>query len=346
MGFDIVDDNLLGLINHLVQFFRNYYSNFITAGQALGAVMAIFVVAGEAYKVMVKQKAFDVLAILRPVAIALVLSQWLFFADAIGAIPRLMEDYSHSVFQKEQLSVTNLREVRTRAAEDVKKRVQEAKASAQVAEKQLTDASIWEKFANWGPDMMDMIKDQIYSFGTVFQAEANQWLEEWIMKIGEFFWQIQVYLLFFIKETFAGILVLTGPITFGLSVLPVWKDAWSQWITRYISILLYGFIGYFVLTAAIQMVKYGVQMDIQILNTANSTSEAFAAYTKSSVVTALYHFVTLIVGGLSIKMVPEVATWIIPSSAGHAAKEFVSGAYHGIQSAAGKGVSLATGGKK
>jgi hypothetical protein len=62
--------------------------------------------------------------------------------------------------------------------------------------------------------------EQIASFGTVFQAKANQWLEGWVMKIGELIWQICVYLLFFIKETFAGILIVTGPITFGLSVLP------------------------------------------------------------------------------------------------------------------------------
>lgn len=48
----------------------------------------------------------------------------------------------------------------------------------------------------------------------------------------------------FIKETFAGILIVTGPITFGLSVLPAWKDAWIQWVARYVSVLLYGFIGF------------------------------------------------------------------------------------------------------
>ena len=37
MGFECVDNNLLGLINELHAFFVKYYSAFISAGKALGA---------------------------------------------------------------------------------------------------------------------------------------------------------------------------------------------------------------------------------------------------------------------------------------------------------------------
>ena len=107
-------------------------------------------------------------------------------------------------------------------------------------------------------------------------------------------------------------------------------------------IIIIVFIGFFVLAAALQLVKYGVRMDIKILETATSSSEAFWAYSSSSVVTALYHFVCLMVGGIALKFVPELATWIIPSTAGHAAKEFVSGMESKITSAATKSVGLAT----
>lgn len=346
MGFELVDEHLLDVIQNLVIFCRKYFSGFITAGQALGALMSIFVVAGEAYKVMVKQKGFDVLAIMRPIAIAIVIANWIPFTDAIGAVPRLMESYAQGIFEKEHREIKTLREIRTTAAENIKERTTKARAAADLAEKQIANGNIFERLMEMGDDMLNTISDQLYSFGTIMQAQVNQVLEEWVMKIGEFFWQIQVYLLFFIKEVFAGILVITGPITFGLSVLPIWKDAWSQWVARYISVLLYGFVGFFVLAAALQLVKYGVRYDTEILNTANSTQEAFAAYSKSSVVTALFHFITLIVGGLAIKMVPELATWIIPSTAGHAAKEFVAGAYGKMKSQAGTAINLATGSKK
>lgn len=342
MGFECIDENLLGLIQELSRFFMKYYSIFITAGQALGAVFVIFIVGGQAYQVMLKGKAFDVLAILRPIAFAIILANWIPFVTAIAAVPRMMESYAEGIFNKEHASIIDQRQLRTEAAEKVAKRTREAKAAADMAQKQISDGNVFDRLSNLGEDMMEMIKEQLASFATVIQAQANQWLEEWVMKIGEIIWQISFYLLFFIKECFVGILVITGPITFALSILPIWKDAWVQWIARYVSVLLYGFIGFFVLAAALQLIKYGIKIDIQVLTTAASSAEAFAAYTSSSIVTALFHFTTLLVGAVALRMVPELATWIIPATAGHAAKEFTSGVSSGLKSGASTVVKGAT----
>lgn len=346
MGFEIVDENLLNVIQHLVDYLSGHYSSLITAGQMLGGVMSVLLIGGEIFKIMLKQNEIDILSISRPLAISFVLASWIPFVDALGAIPRTLESYSYSIFQEEHAEIMALREARTEAAEEIKERVQKARAAAEMAENQISDGSTFDKLMEMGSDMLDVIQDQLYSFGTLVQAQFNQVIEEWVMKIGEFFWQVQVYLLFFIKEVFAGILIITGPLTFGLSVLPVWKDAWSQWISRYVSVLFFGFVGFFVMAAALQIVKYGIYMDTMILTTANSTQEAFAAYSKSSMVTALYHFVTLIVGGCALKMVPELSTWIILANAGQAAKEFVSGAYSTMKSSTTKTINMATNSKK
>jgi hypothetical protein len=345
MGFDVVDEHLMNIVNNLNLFFQKYYTGFISAGQALGAVLSIFVIAGEAYKVMLQKQGFDVLAIMRPVAFAMIIALWIPFTTALAAVPKLMETYAQSIFDKEQTEVKLLRETRTKEAYKVRERVREAKAAADLAQKQITDGSNWDKLVEMGSDFLDTIKEQLASFGTIFQAHVNQILEEWVLKLGQFFWQIAVYLLFFIKETFAGILIITGPLTFGLSVIPAWKDAWSQWIARYISVLLYGFVGYIVLAAAMQLVKYGIEYDIKVLMNANSNSQAFASYSDSSVITAIFHFVTLMVGAAAIKMVPELSTWIIPSSTAHAASHFTTGVTNQITNAGKTAINLATGGK-
>lgn len=337
-----MDENLMDVINSLSLFFEKYYTAFIQAGQALGAVLSIFVIAGEAYKVMLQKQGFDVLAIMRPVAFAMVIALWIPFTAALGAIPRLMETYGKSIFDKEQMEVKLLRRNRTAEAYKVKERIKEAKAAAAIAEKQITDGNTWDKFVEMGSGFLDTVKEQIVGFTTIFEANVNQIVEGWVLKIGQFFWQIAVYLLFFIKETFAGILIITGPITFGLSVIPAWKDAWSQWVARYISVLLYGFVGYIVLAAAMQLVRYGIEMDIMVLAKANSSIEAFSAYSRSSIATAVFHFVALMVGAVAVRMVPELATWIIPSTTAHAASAFTDGVKGQIEKGAKSGINLAT----
>lgn len=345
MGFEFIDENMLAVINNLNKFFMRYFSSFVQAGRMLGAVLALFVIAIEAYQVMLQKKEFDFLAIARPIAIALVLSVWQPLVVGVGAIPRSMERFSYSVFYKEQAKIISLRETRTEAAEKLKDKTNEAKAASDIAVKQVSNGNMWDKIVAMGEDFLKNIKEQVATFGTLWQAQINRVLEEWVIKIGQLFWQIMIYLLFFLKEVFASILIITGPITFGLSVIPAFKDAWSQWFARYISVLLYGFIGYLVLAAAMQLIKYGITIDIQVLTTANSSSAAFAAYSKSSVVTALLHFVGLMVGGLALRMVPELSTWIIPSSTVHAANSFTSGVYSKITNTAKGAVNLATGGR-
>ena len=341
MGFDVIDTHLLGLIHDLRDFYVNFYSDFTTAGSALGALLILFVVAGEAYQVMIKHKGFDILGLMRPLALGLVIANWIPFTSMIGAIPNNMEIYAKSVFDKAAADIVADRENRTKAAEAVYERTKAASAAAEMAKEQIKDGNTFDRLAEFGSDFMDMMQEQVASFGTVMQAKVNQVLEEWVMKLGEIFWQISIYLLFFIKEVMAGILIITGPITFALSVLPIWKDAWSQWISRYVSVMLYGFVGFFLLAGALQMVKYGIRMDTKVLEMANSSAEAFSAYTQSSIVTALYHFVCLMVGAFALKFVPEISTWIIPSSASHGAKEFVGGMSSAINGGASKAVGMA-----
>lgn len=343
--FGEIDQSIIEIMTELQKYFANHFTKYITAGQALGAMMSVFVVAGEAYKVMLQQKAFDILAIIRPIAFALVIANWIAFVTAIGAIPRLMENDTKEMFFKEQMALKSLRTTRFEAAKKLKDRTMEARAAADIAKQQLTDGNMWDKVVEMGQDFLHNIGEQLASFYLIFDAGIDQLIEDWIMKIGYFFWGVMVYLLFFTKEVFAGILIITGPITFGLSVLPAFKDAWTQWIARYVSVLLYGFIGFLLLSACLRVVEYGIRTEINILVKANSSMEGYAAYLYNSGISTFTQLTIIVAGTISLRMVPEIATWIIPSQTVHAAGGFVSGVKSTIRKGVTSGIKLATGGR-
>lgn len=345
MGFEFIDENLIRVIDNLHAFFDGHFLTFINLGKGLGALLALFVIAGEAYKVMLLQKSFDFLAIARPIAFAIIISSWTFFVTALAVVPRKMEDYSRSVFYKEQAKVIDFRKQRAEAAVKLAEKTEEKKAAAEMSKEQLKDPSWWEKMLATGKDFLDDALNQFASFSIVSSQSITMWFESLIDKIGQLFWQIMVYLLFFIKEVFSGILIITGPITFGLSVIPAFKDAWSQWIARYISVLLYGFIAYFVLAGAMQIVQYGIESDIDVLTTAETAKGAYFQYVGSRTAAVLMQFVTLCVGGFALRLVPELATWIIPSSTVMGAGSFASGAKSQMTGAVKGVASLATGAK-
>ena len=46
----------------------------------------------------------------------------------------------------------------------------------------------------------------------------------------------------FLQIIFTGILVILGPLAFAFSVLPAFRDAYIQWIARFVSVSLYSCI--------------------------------------------------------------------------------------------------------
>ena len=79
------------------------------------------------------------------------------------------------------------------------------------------------------------------------------------------FWQVCTYFVFFHKSLFTGILVILGPLAFAFSVYPAFRDAYIQWIARFVSVSLYSCIAYIVLSISLVVMQYGIEREIEIL---------------------------------------------------------------------------------
>ncbi len=113
---------------------------------------------------------------------------------------------------------------------------------------------------------------------------------------------------------FKSVLAIVGPISFAFSMLPSWRDAWSNWVSKYITVNLYGFLAYIELALSTAIIQYNIEDDIDVLQAVNADEDAFALFT---VFQSGYHnglLPCLVVSALGILMVPKVAEWIIPSS--------------------------------
>ena len=76
------------------------------------------------------------------------------------------------------------------------------------------------------------------------------------------FWQVCTYFVFFLQIIFTGILVILGPLAFAFSVLPAFRDAYIQWIARFVSVSLYSCIAYIVLSISLVVMQYGIEREI------------------------------------------------------------------------------------
>ena len=106
------------------------------------------------------------------------------------------------------------------------------------------------------------------------------------------------------------------PIMFALSLAPPWNSAWSQWMSKYLSLTLWGFVTYMCLYYIDFILLYNLQQDIIAYNhlltgSVNSWSQIGALGLQGIGSNCMYAM-GMLVGAYIIRFVPEVASWLIP----------------------------------
>ena len=119
---------------------------------------------------------------------------------------------------------------------------------------------------------------------------------------------------------------------FALSLAPPWSSAWSQWMSKFLSLSLWGFVTYMCLYYIDFILLYNLQQDMVAYNhllhgSVNSWSQIGALGLQGIGSNCMYAM-GMLVGAYIIRFVPEVASWLIPG-----------GVSSGVASAAGSTVT-------
>lgn len=343
LGLDFINEHMIELANYLDEFTKNNMGGFKTIAASLGAVFALIVAGIQAYKVMsLQQGRFDILAIARPVLFAFILANWGVVVNCVTFPGKQLENYFREKYEVEKTLVVEKREERKKAAKEVTEKLREKKAAVEAAERAASageDKNFMSQAVDWVTDGFDKMGDIITGWLATAQSYFANWIESLFMWIGELFWQCSVYFIFLLKAIYMAVLILFGPVYMMFSILPAWKDTWAQWVGRAISVSLYGAMAYLVMIFSMQLMKYGIMADTDILNEIASGDEGLGSYMASSFGTSIQTLIGLICGTMAMKTVPEIATWAVPSQPIQASGQFLAGTASRIQSSATGAVS-------
>jgi hypothetical protein len=150
-----------------------------------------------------------------------------------------------------------------------------------------------------------------------------------IRYIGEIIYQVIYFGMLLGQAFMMNVLKIFCPIAFALSIVPPWASAWSQWISKYVSLSLWAPLIYMCSIYADMILKYTILQD----TTAYTTLLGSASYTwgeigglgMQGIGSTCMYVVGLLVGAMLIKFVPELASWIVPGGASSSIGSAVSG---------------------
>lgn len=341
-GWDVLSEHILNLNTELGKVGITSADSLMGAGKALGAVFALVVAAGRAYKMMTLDGKFDILEISRPLLLAFAIANTGAIVRTVTYPGELLEQHFREEYNSRCGEISDLRKQRFDQATDLKNILGEKLMSAEETKETVAEDPNWyDGIIDAMGDLFEGVRNTWNSFIILITGTIFNGLESVLIFIGEMAFQVAVYLIFLIKAIMLAVLTLFGPIQLACSILPIWKDAWASWIGRLVSISMYGAMAYLVMSFTLVLLKFSYDADIIKLTTVLTTNDGLMAYLGSMLGTCATVIVTYFCGALAMSAVPEMASWCIPGgSASMGASHFIGG----MQGKANQAVSKATGG--
>lgn len=332
---ELLDTNILRVISVVGDAIQTSAWAFMALARNVATLLVLLVIAREAFNLMTGNKQFDLLWWLRPMVMVIIISSWTAYPSLPSFISITFGRFERSAerrFTSQLTTLDVLKKKKSEALDAKHKELLERRAEAEAAKKGeegnaeegvSLNPSEWMQSIKQG---FEDAKEQFKNHLKLLVLDISNFLDKILEFIGNFIWRVALYSTLMIKEISLAFLFIFGPLSFALSVYDPWRDAWAQWVTRYISFQFYGFVAYHIMTASLMIISYGVQNDIKVLSQPGFP-EAFSF-------SAMYTLFGYLVGAFALKIVPEVVSWVVPTNTSQAASQFTSGVSGAITGAA------------
>ncbi|MDM8242882.1 plasmid transfer protein [Phocaeicola barnesiae] len=306
---ELIDKNLFTLFEGLQDNVAVLFGEFVADAQALAAIFMLLYFGVESFKMMTGDKKLEIIPLLRPFALGLVLMFWTPFVQVISYPGQVLTQHSKDMFYDQIDEVENLSRMRYALIDSVAQELLATSVEVERAEEEAND----KKWYEFNIDFTS-IGDKLKGLYVYVVAKIKMMFFNLIEFIVVTLWQACVYFVFFLQIIFTGILVMLGPISFAFSVLPAFREAYVQWIARFVSVSLYSCIAYIVLSISLAIMQYGLQNEIDILNYALSNEAAFLMYVGMTSGGVNSFILTCVLGALGMLTIPFVSTWIVSTT--------------------------------
>lgn len=307
---ELIDKAVFELFDGLFLNIKDLSGEFLADAQAIAAVCMLLYFAMEAYKMMAGDAPLQIMPLFRPFAITLVIVFWGGFIDTLNFPLSVVNDTAQNMYEGQIDQVEDMHIERVALIDSVAKRISESSAEFEHIDEETEDKDWYE---NIGIDLEPMF-NKMKGYYLMMMAKIHFWAMRLVEYIVITIFQVCSYIIYFLQIIFAAILVILGPFSFALSILPGFRDSYLTWIARYISVGIYSTIGYIIMSISFVLVKYGLEREIEILRAVLQDEEMFIAYVSYPSGNISFYIVSLIIGGLAMLTIPVISTWIVNTS--------------------------------
>lgn len=320
IGMPAIDQSLDGLLDALRDITPSDIGHLTSLAKSIGVCLALCVGAYECWMMMLGRRVIDVMKLLRIIGLAMCIT----FSGAICATlsapgkglestTKGMARGMNAAVAKREMQVAKLQDKYYQKVRALQDSIESAKRIQELGE----DADWMDKIEYSVTHLGNTIENFTKRAAIVTETKITEWANLIIRFIGEAIFQIAYYALLIMQLVFMKLLATFAPLMFALSIVPPWSNAWSQWVSKYVSLSLWGFVIYLCVYYADAILLYTLEKDIKaytalIGSTNIGTWESIGTLGMQGIGSTCMYFVGMCIGAVLLKSVPEVCSWLIP----------------------------------
>lgn len=314
----------------------------IGLARIIGLLLALCVGSYECWMMMLGRRGMDVMKLLRIIGISICISSSSWICQALQVPGKGLETVTKAMAKAKNKEVAAFElKVAQKQSEylDRLRAVQDSISTAQQVAAIGQDAAWWDKLIYNVENLGNTINNYAQRAAVAAETKMSEWINDVIRFVGELIFQMSYYGILVAQRIFMAILMIFCPIMFALSLAPPWNSAWSQWMSKFLSLSLWGFVTYMCIYYIDFILLYNLQQDLiaynHLLHGSVNSWEQIGALGLQGIGSNCMYAMGMLVGAYIIRFVPEVASWLIPGGVSSGAGSAAGGAVMGMSSMAG-----------
>lgn len=298
------------------------FGTFINMAKVIAGLMTLLHFASKAYEMMADGKKLEIMPLLRPFGLCMIIIYWGSFIEIVSFPTNLIAQATAAKQEAQQKKVNNLRYVRAEYQYAFVNALYDSAAETEVAADQ-SKSFLEDPLGTMGraiKNSVSSVVSDVIALKTKLEIGLQLALTQGLELTALWILRVAVYTLFAIQIIYTGILIMLGPFSVALSVIPMFKDSFATWIARFISVNLYLGIAFIIMFVGGVLQEFAMQSEINkyaelVTKTGNIVSMEKLLYLKSNGIMSFgVVIVSFLLSAITMFTVPSISTWIVSTS--------------------------------
>ena len=311
-GNGVYEEGTMHFLKQMKNTMWTHHDAFFADAQALSAIFMLIFFAIKSYEMMSGDKKLEIMPLLRPFGLVMVILWWSTFTRVVAFPTDVIANKTEAMFDGSQTAVNDLRLQRAKLMVEVSDQLLTVQAQTETAKKEADTwyDNAWESVQSSVKEGFSEVWNPIVEMRNRLQVGLQLLATSLLETIALWFLRICVYVIFIIQIIFSTILIILGPFSVAISILPAFRDSFGTWVARFISVNLYSGIAYLVMYIASLFQQYAMEAEItryqELVGTSGASMEKLSVFAGNGVLSFGIVIGTFIIGALTMLTVPSM----------------------------------------